>query len=103
MSILNELGRSIRRKMINKTADDLASGLYNKAKGTARKVVEEVTDEENHERAREAVRNLGHEARRMSEEALQTLGFDLDTEPPPADPEGESLRERLKREMEQGD
>ena len=105
MSILDDLNKSIRKKMVSKTAEDIASNIYKQAKDTAKKVVEEVRDEQNQEKAKDAVRQIGQEARRLGEEALQTLGFEVENEtqeeepqPEPARP-GESVRERLKREM----
>ncbi len=108
MSILDDLNKSIRKKMVSKTAEDIASNIYKQAKDTAKKVVEEVRDEENQEKAKDAVRQMGQEARRLGDQALQTLGFEVEgsqeedeAEPEPAR-QGESVRERLKREMGQG-
>ena len=102
MGLLDDLNKSIRKKMVSKTAEDIASTVYGSARETAEKVVAEVRDEENQARAKEAVRNLGSEFRRMGEEALESLGLERD-QPQTKGSETESIRERLRREMEDGD
>lgn len=116
-NLAEQLQKKVRAKMVDKAAEDIASQLYHNTRdtlvNTTRRVAEEVQDEENHQKVREATARVVEEAQRLGATAWRGIsGEPAPWEPPPqqdaasserdatsSEEQDDDLRARLRREM----